>query len=122
MGRGYNYATACEIGLKVKELTTIASEGYSEADFRHGPIAVLQRGYPVILVAPQGNALATMRDMFGTVKEKGADTIVISNDSELLQNGRQAMPIAAAPEWLSPIIAVMPGQIFAHASGARARL
>ena len=113
LGRGYNYATACEISLKVKELTYISSEGYSEADFRHGPIAVVQQSYPVILVAPKGKALATMRDMLAIVKAKGADTLIISNDNDLLLQGKRAMPISTIPEWLSPIISVMPGQIFA---------
>ncbi|MDE2818521.1 MAG: SIS domain-containing protein [Chloroflexota bacterium] len=113
LGRGFNYATACEISLKVKELTYIASEGYSEADFRHGPIAVVQRGYPLILVAPQGKACAAMRDIFGVVEEKGAETLLISDDEDLLGGATQAMRIPAAPEWLSPIIAVMPGQVFA---------
>ena len=113
LGRGFNYATACEISLKVKELTYIASEGYSEADFRHGPIAVVQAGYPVILVAPQGKAFATMRDISNSVKEKGAETLVISDDEDLLGDATKAMRIPAAPEWLSPIIAVMPGQVFA---------
>ena len=113
LGRGFNFATACEISLKVKELTYIASEGYSEADFRHGPIAVVQPGYPVILVAPQGHALAGMRDMLDTVKEKGAETLVISNEDDLLGQATNAMPIPTAPEWLSPIVGVMPGQIFA---------
>ncbi len=120
LGRGYNYATACEISLKVKELTYIASEGYSEADFRHGPIAVVQQSYPVILVAPRGKALAAMHDMLTTLQVKGADTLIISNDSDLLQEGKRAMPISTIPEWLSPIIAVMPGQIFAmHQALAR---
>ena len=55
LGRGFNFATAREISLKVKELTYIASEGYSEADFRHGPIAVIDRGHPVILGCASGN-------------------------------------------------------------------
>ena len=113
LGRGFNYATACEISLKVKELTYIASDGYSEADFRHGPIAVLQAGYPVILVAPQGKAFATMQDMSNKVKEKGAETLVISNDADMLRTATRAMPIPAAPEWLSPVIGVIPGQVLA---------
>ncbi len=113
LGRGFNYATACEISLKVKELTYIASEGYSEADFRHGPIAVVQPGYPLILVAPQGKTFAGLREIWGILNEKAAETLIISNDSDLLAKGTQQMPIPQAPEWLSPIIAVMPGQIFA---------
>ncbi len=113
LGRGFNYATAREISLKVKELTYIASDGYSEADFRHGPIAVLQPGYPVMLVAPQGKAFSAMRDIFAAVTEKGAQTLVISNDDDLLRAATKSMRIPAAPEWLSPVISVMPGQVFA---------
>ena len=113
LGRGFNYATACEISLKVKELSYIASEGYSEANFRHGPIAAIDRGHPVILASPQGRNLAGMADMCQRLNDLGAETLVISNDSDLLSQGRQAMTIPSTPEWLSPILAVMPGQIFA---------
>ena len=113
LGRGFNYATACEISLKVKELTYIASEGYSEADFRHGPIAVIDRGHPVILVAPQGRTFEGMADITRDLNERGAETLIISNDEGLLRAGAQALPIPAAPEWLSPIVSVMPGQVYA---------
>ncbi|MCY4062166.1 MAG: SIS domain-containing protein [Chloroflexi bacterium] len=113
LGRGFNYATACEISLKVKELSYIASEGYSEANFRHGPIAAIDRGHPVILVSPHGKNLAGMVDMCQRLNELDAETLVISNNSDLLGQGRQAMTIPSTPEWLSPILAVMPGQIFA---------
>ncbi len=113
LGRGFNYATACEISLKVKELSYIASEGYSEANFRHGPIAAIDRGHPVILVSPHGKNFAGMVDMCQRLNELGAETLVISNNSDLLGQGRQAMTIPSAPEWLSPILAVMPGQLFA---------
>ena len=113
LGRGFNYATACEISLKVKELSYIASEGYSEANFRHGPIAAIDRGHPVILASPHGRNLAGMVDMCQRLSEMGAETLVISNNSDLLSHGRQAMTIPSTPEWLSPILAVIPGQIFA---------
>ena len=113
LGRGFNYATAREISLKVKELTYIASEGYSEADFRHGPIAAIDRGHPVMLVAPQGQTLAGMTDMSRQLGERGAETLIISNDADLLGAGTQALPIPAVPEWLSPVVSVMPGQVYA---------
>ena len=113
LGRGFNYATACEISLKVKELSYIASEGYSEANFRHGPIAAIDHGHPVILVAPHGKNHAGMVDMCQRLNAMNAETLVISNNSDLLGQGKQAMTIPSTPEWLSPILAVMPGQIFA---------
>ena len=113
LGRGYNYATACEISLKVKELTYISSEGYSSAEFQHGPIAVVQPGYPLILVAPTGQSLAGMRDMLATLLDRGARALVIGQDESLLAGATNAMPIPDAPEWLSPVLCVMPCQIFA---------
>ena len=113
LGRGFNYATALEISLKVKELTYIGSAGYSEADFRHGPIAVIERGHPVMLVAPRGRTLAGMAEIAQDLSERGAETLIISNDEDLLRAGRQALPIPAVAEWLSPILSVMPGQVYA---------
>lgn len=113
LGRGFNYATAREISLKVKELTYISSEGYSEADFRHGPIAAIDRGHPVMLAAPQGHTLAGMAGMTEQLRKRGAEILIISNDVDLLRAGTQALPVPAVPEWLSPILCVMPGQIYA---------
>ncbi len=113
LGRGFNYATAREISLKVKELTYTASEGYSAADFLHGPIAAIDAGHAVILVAPSGETHQGMRAMWASLAERGAETLVISDRDELLERGTQGMPIAKAPAWLSPVISVMPGQIYA---------
>ena len=87
LGRGFNYATAREISLKVKELTYIASEAYSEANFRHGPIAAIDRGHPVLLAAPQGKNLAGMVDICQRLEALGAETLVISNNGDLLGRG-----------------------------------
>jgi len=113
IGRGYNYATAFEISLKVKELAYIIGEGYSEADFRHGPIATVGLGFPVIAVAPNGRTHPKMHDLLTKLDEKAAETLVISNDTALLQLGTKAMAIPAVPEWISPVVAVVPGQVFA---------
>jgi glutamine---fructose-6-phosphate transaminase (isomerizing) len=113
LGRGFNYSTAFEISLKVKELTYISSEGYSEADFRHGPIAVVNNGFPIMLVAPQGKIFPQMTDMMKKLQESNAETLLISNDADLLSQATKQLPIPAVPEWLSPIISVIPGQVFA---------
>jgi len=113
LGRGFNYATAFEISLKVKELTYISSEGFSEADFRHGPIAVVNSGFPVMVVAPQGKVFPQMADMLAKLNTSKAETLVISNDADLLSQATKQLPIPAVPEWLSPIISVIPGQVFA---------
>jgi len=114
IGRGYNYCTAYEISLKIKELCYIPGEEYSEADFRHGPIAVVQPGFPVILVAPQGNTFAKQLDLLNQLHQKGAECLVVTNSAECEGLARRILPIPAnVPEWLSPILAVIPGQMFA---------
>ncbi len=114
IGRGYNYCTAFEISLKIKELCYVMGEGYSEADFRHGPFALIDPGFPVIVVAPAGKTRAILADFLTKLKESEAESIVISNDTEILSFGRKSMSIPnSIPEWLSPVVSVIPGQIFA---------
>jgi len=113
LGRGFNFATAFEISLKVKELTYISSEGYSEADFRHGPIAVVNSGFPVMLVAPKGKVFEQMADMLQQLNQHKAETLIISNDADLLTKATKPLVIPEVPEWLSPVVSVIPGQVFA---------
>ncbi len=121
LGRGYNFCTAYEISLKVKELCYVTAEGYSEADFRHGPIAMIQAGFPVLIVAPQGRALANMRDLLDILGQKQAERLVITNEASLSGTARRILPIPAQmPEWLTPLTCVIPGQLFAmHLAHAR---
>jgi glucosamine--fructose-6-phosphate aminotransferase (isomerizing) len=113
IGRGLNYCTSFEIGLKCKELTYITADGYSEADFRHGPLALIGPGFPALVVAPEGVTLPGMLDFLDLLRERGAETLVISNADSALERARHVMRIPEMPEWLSPICAVMPGQLFA---------
>ncbi len=114
IGRGFNYATAFEIALKVKELTRVVTESYSSADFLHGPISVIEPGFPLILVAPSGKVLGDLSALAVEAKRRGAELIVISDNAELLKHAQMPMPLPAnIPEWLSPLVAVIPGQLFA---------
>ncbi|MBX3080403.1 MAG: SIS domain-containing protein, partial [Anaerolineae bacterium] len=113
IGRGYNYCTAFEVSLKIKELCYVTGVEYSEADFRHGPIALVQPGFPVIVSAPTGKTLPGMIDLLGALKEKQAECLVISNNEDALKSAISPMPTAMLPEWLSPIVTVIPGQVFA---------
>lgn len=114
LGRGLNYSTSFEIALKIKELTGIVTESYSTADFLHGPIATVSKGFPVFLVAPKGCMLEDLKQMQTTLLERNAEIIAISNDREVLKNSRCSFPLPGGlPEWISPIVAVVPGQLFA---------
>lgn len=114
IGRGYNYATAFEIALKLKELTYVMVSAYSSADFRHGPIATVDEGLPVILVMPTGATFADMLDLAAELQRRGAELLVISESSQALELAKTSLPIATPiPEWLSPIVAILPGQLMA---------
>lgn len=115
LGRGYNYATAFEIALKMKELSYILIEAYSSADFKHGPIAVVEQGFPVILVAPSGEVYDDMCAVGREVVEKGAELIAISDRKEALDMAITPLQLpVTVPEWLSPVVCVIPGQLLAH--------
>jgi glutamine---fructose-6-phosphate transaminase (isomerizing) len=114
IGRGYNYSTAFEVALKVKELTRVTAEPYSSADFRHGPIATAQKGSPVMLIAPSGELFADMSDLIDQLKQKMVELILVSDNQNALKQADLPFPIpAGVPEWLSPLTTVLPGQLFA---------
>jgi glutamine---fructose-6-phosphate transaminase (isomerizing) len=114
IGRGYNYSTAFEISLKVKELTRTVSEPYSSADFRHGPIATIYRGFPVILIAPRGAIFLDMKELLDRLRTLQAETLIISDELEVLDTAHLPLPIPSGmPEWLTPLVSILPGQLFA---------
>jgi len=115
IGRGFNYCTAFEIALKVGELAYVGATPYSSADFLHGPIAIVEPGYAVLLAAPSGKTLPEMHDLGKTLRDREADLLVVSDDAEMLSLATVAMPLPRGiPEWASPLLAVIPGQLLAH--------
>jgi len=118
LGRGYNLATAYELALKLRETSYIRAQPFASPDFVHGPIAILEAGYPVIAIANEGPTLPTVLDVLAKIKARGAETIVIGNAREALQLADIAFPTPTAlptPEYLSPFPAIVAGQIFAYA-------
>ncbi|MEW5830614.1 MAG: SIS domain-containing protein [Chloroflexota bacterium] len=115
LGRGYNYATAFEWALKLKELTYVEAEPYSSADFQHGPVAMVARGFPVMAVAATGKVLDSVMDSLAHLKKDLlAELVVISNSAEALSLAESPIPIpAGVPEWLSPLVSIVPAQLFA---------
>jgi glutamine---fructose-6-phosphate transaminase (isomerizing) len=113
ISRGFCHGISMEIALKLKELTYVTAEPYSSADFLHGPMAMLEPGFPVILVAPSGTLLAHMKEFAGALVDRHSEIVAISDSKEILEMGITRLPIShGAPEWLSPILAVIPGQLF----------
>jgi glucosamine--fructose-6-phosphate aminotransferase (isomerizing) len=116
IGRGYNYATAYEWALKLKELTYVVADPYSPADFQHGPIAIVSQGFPVLAAAPKGavfdDALSLLTKL---VKTSGAELLVVSNDPRALDLAQTPLSLPDdLPEWLSPLVAIVPAQLFCY--------
>jgi len=116
IGRGYNYPTALEIALKLKELTYVIAESYSSADFLHGPIAIIDQGFPAILIAAGGMVYQDVLSLARELRTRGAELVVFSEQQEACDLAHTALRLpAGVPEWLSPMVAVVPGQLFAAA-------
>jgi glutamine---fructose-6-phosphate transaminase (isomerizing) len=117
VGRGYEYSTAREWALKLKELARVFAEPYSPADLAHGPVAVLEPGAIVLAVAPSGATAGAMREMLVGLRDNvGTDLLVLSDLPALRAVGRWSIPLASGlPEWLAPITSIVPAQRFAVA-------
>ena len=114
LARGYNHCVSYETALKIKELAYVSAEAYSAADFRHGPVAMLEKEFPVVAVAPKDKSQDDMKEMIREVKELGVQLGVFSNVDELLDASPHPVRLPQSmPGWLSPIIATMPGQLLA---------
>lgn len=114
ISRGYNYATAFEIALKLKELTYILAEPYSSADFRHGPLALVEQGFPVLAVTPEGEMAEELTELLAQLEGRGAELVVVSALEQALALAQTPLPLPPdIPEWISPLVTVVPGQIFA---------
>jgi glucosamine--fructose-6-phosphate aminotransferase (isomerizing) len=116
IGRGYNYATAFEWSLKLKEMTYVVAEPYSSADFRHGPIAMVDSGFPVMAVAPTGEVYQDILTLLQRLRaELGAELLVISDQEDALATAQSPLRLpSGVPEWLSPLVAIVPAQLFAY--------
>jgi glucosamine--fructose-6-phosphate aminotransferase (isomerizing) len=89
-------------------------EAYSTADLMHGPVAAIAPAWPVVAVAPRGPALEALRGALDPLKERGAHLVVISDDDRALRRADTPLPLwTHVPEWLSPLVAVVPGQLVA---------
>ena len=114
IGRGLNYATAFELSLKLKELTYTIAEPYSSADFLHGPFALVEPGFPVFLIAPQSVVLPELLHFLERLGERRGEVISISDVPDVFKHATRNLPLPVTlPEHLSPISAIVPGQLFA---------
>ncbi len=116
LGRRYNYATAYEGALKLKELSYIHAEGYGAGEMKHGPIALVQPDYPTLAVAPEDTVREKMLSNIQEVKARGGPVIAVGTkgDNALRRLADHVIWIPPTEECLVPILAVVPLQLLAY--------
>lgn len=121
VGRAFEYATARELALKLKELAQVAADPYSAADFLHGPLALVSAGFPLIAIAPSGPTAADLDALLDRLGELDVDRIVLSDRPEAVARGSIGILLPVGlPEWLRPIATIVPGQLLGlHLAVAR---
>ena len=109
LARGFQYATAREWALKLKELAYVLADPYSGADFQHGPIALVEAGFPVLAVATAGPLLADMHALLGRLGRGGARLLVLSDVRRSVRSATASRSRPACRSGWRPIVAIMPG-------------
>lgn len=114
VGRGLNYGNSYELALKLMETCYVVAERFSSADFFHGPLAIVERRFPVVLFAPTGVTQQSNIDLLNRLHDLHADSLSITNDEKIagLSTRSLLMP-KEIDEFLSPIPFIIPAQLFA---------
>lgn len=119
LGRGFHHATAHEWALKIAELSYLVAQPFSAADFRHGPLAMVEPGLPVLAIATASPSYADLAELLSLTRDIGATVIAISDQPDCPADYLIPVP-AGLPDWLAPIPAIVAAQVFAfHLTRAR---
>ncbi|HEX9496113.1 MAG TPA: SIS domain-containing protein [Candidatus Limnocylindria bacterium] len=120
LGRGYEYATALEAALKIKELARVWAEPYSSADFAHGPVTLLESGVPVLLFGARGAAQSEARALARKLGAKGSRIYAVTNDEGLAELADDAVLLRAPlSEAVTPISFAVVAQLVARSLARR---
>jgi glutamine---fructose-6-phosphate transaminase (isomerizing) len=115
LGRGFNLATAEEVALKLTETSYVLARAWSVADFEHGPIAVVDEGFPVLFVGGGGPVAADLEALAGRLGEFGCRVIGIFDGKAATFSPRPVVGInSGLPEALTPLTLAVLGQLLAH--------
>jgi glucosamine--fructose-6-phosphate aminotransferase (isomerizing) len=117
LGRHVGYPIALEGALKLKELAYIHAEGFAAGELKHGPIALIDQGTPVIAILPAGHEHALDEKMLSNIQEvkaRGARVIVIAEEGARVEGAEHIIRIPIAPALFQPVLATVPLQVFAY--------
>ena len=116
--RGYNYATALETALKLRETCYVAAMPFSTPDLIHGPVAMIEPAYPALVFAVPGETYEGMCSLIGDLEKRGAEVYVVSHVPAATPDRTVVLDaLSKVPEALSPLVAIVPGQLLSlHSS------
>ena len=116
LGRGMGYAVCLEGALKLKEISYIPTEAYAAGEMKHGPIALLDTGSPVVVVADDGPVFPKLVSNIEEVRARGADVIAVATDGNqaIGELSRDVLWVPRTDPHLAPILTVIPLQLLAY--------
>jgi len=116
LGRGVNMPTAYEGALKLKEISYIHAEGYPAGEMKHGPIALIDSGLPVVVIAPQDPWYEKMFNQIEQAKARGGQVIAVATDGDeqIPLHADHVLYVPETPWMLSPVTTVIPLQLLAY--------
>ena len=116
LGRGINYPVALEGALKLKEISYIHAEGYAAGEMKHGPIALVDENTPSVFLVPRGAVFDKVMSNLEEIKARGGPVIAVAceGDEEVAARADEVIYIPEVPEYLQPLLAVIPLQLLAY--------
>lgn len=119
LGRKYNYPIAMEGALKIKEISYVHAEGYPSGEMKHGPIALIDKNFPSIFIVPQDSVYEKVKSGMEEIKARGGKIIAVATrgDKKISQIADDIIYIPKSLEMLTPILSVVPLQLFAYYVG-----
>jgi glutamine---fructose-6-phosphate transaminase (isomerizing) len=116
LGRQYNFPTALEGALKLKEISYIHAEGYPAAEMKHGPIALVDQHTPSVFIIPSGTTYDKVMANIEEVKARGGPVIAVAchDDPRIAGLADDVIRIPEVPEFLQPIVSVVPLQLLSY--------
>ncbi len=117
LGRGFNYPVALEGALKLKEISYIHAEGYAAAEMKHGPIALIDKFMPCVVIAPSSDPVYDkLRSNIEEVLARGGSVVAVTEagNEELAGRCEAVLHVPRTEEWLAPLLTVVPLQLLAY--------
>ena len=116
LGRGYNYPTALEGALKLKEISYIHAEGMPAAEMKHGPIALITKDMPVVFIATKNSQYEKVISNIEEVRARSGRVIAVATegDEDIKQLAEHVFYVPDVPEPLQPMVTIVPLQLLAY--------